>query len=105
MCSVAQWCPNLCNPMDCSLARLLGPWNFSGKNTGSGFPFPPPGYLPNPGIESMSPALEGGFFTTEPPEKLKFNYNKVKKIFQSKVNYQQNEKFPFEQINICKLYI
>ena len=26
--------------------------------------------LPNPGIESMSPALAGGFFTTEPTEKI-----------------------------------
>ena len=31
--------------------------------------YPPPGDLPNPGIEPMSPALAGGFFTTEPPEK------------------------------------
>ena len=32
----------------------------------------PPGDLPNPGIELMSPAspaLAGGFFTTEPPGK------------------------------------
>ena len=38
----------------------------------SGVPFPPPGDLPNPGIELMSfasPALTGGFFTTEPPWK------------------------------------
>ena len=31
--------------------------------------FPPPGELPNPGIEPASPALAGGFFTTEPPGK------------------------------------
>ena len=33
----------------------------------SELPFPPPGYLPNPGIKStslQSPALAGGFFTT-----------------------------------------
>ena len=35
----------------------------------SGLPFPSPGDLPNPGIEPLSPALEGGFFTTEPPGK------------------------------------
>ena len=29
----------------------------------SGFPFPPPGDLPDPGIEPVSPALAGGFFT------------------------------------------
>ena len=30
-------------------------------------PFPPPGDLSGPGIELTSPALAGGFFTTEPP--------------------------------------
>ena len=30
----------------------------------SGLPFPPPGDLPHPGIEPISPALAGGFFTT-----------------------------------------
>ena len=32
----------------------------------SGLPFPSPGDLPNPGLEPTSPALAGGFFTTEP---------------------------------------
>ena len=35
----------------------------------SGLPFPPPGDLPDPGVELRSPALVGGFFTTEPPGK------------------------------------
>ena len=35
----------------------------------SGLPFPLPGDLPNPGIELESPALAGGFSTTEPPGK------------------------------------
>ena len=38
-------------------------------------PFPPPGDLPEPEIEPVSPALlalAGGFFTPEPPEKLFF---------------------------------
>ena len=35
-----------------------------------GLPFPPPGDLPHAGIEPASPALTGGFFITEPPEKL-----------------------------------
>ena len=34
----------------------------------SGLPFPPPGDLPNPEIKPVSPALAGGFFTTESPE-------------------------------------
>ena len=35
----------------------------------SGLPFPPPGNLPNPGTEPMSPVLTGRFFSTEPPGK------------------------------------
>jgi len=45
---------------------------FSRQEYGSGWPFPPPGDLPNPGMEptsSASPALEGGFFTTASPGK------------------------------------
>ena len=33
----------------------------------SGFPFPPPGNLPDPGIEPTSPALTGRFFTMSHP--------------------------------------
>ena len=40
----------------------------------SGIPFPSSGKLPNAGIEPASPALAGGFFTTEPPEKLFTKY-------------------------------
>ena len=35
----------------------------------SGLPCPPPGHCPDPGIEPTSPALAGGFLTTEPPRK------------------------------------
>ena len=35
----------------------------------SGLPFPSPGNLTRAGIEPMSPALAGGFLTTEPPGK------------------------------------
>ena len=45
---------------------------FSSQKYCSGFPLPPLGYLPDPGNEPgsfVSPALAGGFFTTEPPGK------------------------------------
>ena len=45
---------------------------FSRQEYWSGLPFPTPGDLPDPGIEPTSlasPALAGGFFTTEPPGK------------------------------------
>ena len=35
----------------------------------NGLPFPSPRDLPDPGIEPMSPALAGRFFTTEIPGK------------------------------------
>ena len=50
--------------------RLLCPWGFSRQEYWSWLPFPPPGDLPNSGIEHASPVvptLAGGFFTTEPP--------------------------------------
>ena len=41
---------------------FLCPWDFPGKNTG--VPFPSPGDFPDPGLEPISPALAGRFFTT-----------------------------------------
>ena len=44
----------------------------------SGLPFPPPGYLPDPGIEPVSPvspALADIFFTIESPGKLSSKEN------------------------------
>ena len=38
---------------------------FSRQEYWSGLPYPPPGFLHYPGIESLTlPALAGGFFTT-----------------------------------------
>ena len=56
----------LCNPVDW---RLPGSsvHEFSRQEYQSELPFPPPGYLPNPGSEAASLmflALIGGFFTT-----------------------------------------
>ena len=47
---------------------------FTRQEYWSGVPLPPPGDLPNPGLEPaspVSPALAGRFFTTEPPGKPK----------------------------------
>ena len=43
---------------------------FSLQQYWSGLPFLSPRHLPNPGIEPLSPALAGRFFTTAPPRKL-----------------------------------
>ena len=46
----------------------------------SGLSFPSPGGLPDPGIKPRSPALTGGFFTTELPGKPPANYPAYKKL-------------------------
>ena len=64
----AQSYPALCDPMDCSpsassvhgiLQASILEW----------VAIPTPVDLPDPGIKLTSPALAGGFFTTEPSEK------------------------------------
>ena len=42
---------------------------FSRQEYWSGLPLPPPGDLPKPGIEPVSPASAGAFFTAKPPGK------------------------------------
>ena len=59
-------CQTLFNPMDCSPpgSSVHG---FSGQEYWSGLPYPPPGDLPDPGLElvpPVSPALADVFFTT-----------------------------------------
>ena len=41
-------------------------------------PFSPPGDLPDPTIELESPALAGGFFTTEPPGSPQYTWATLK---------------------------
>jgi len=43
-------------------------------------PFPSSGYLPDPGMEPMSPTLAGRFFTAEPPGK-KNVYNQITLLY------------------------
>ena len=61
-----QSCPTLCDPMNHSLPASSVHGILRQEYWG-GLPCPPPGDLPDPGIEPaslMSPALAGGFFTT-----------------------------------------
>ena len=64
LCKVASVLSNSLQPYGIQPARLLCPWGFFRQEYWIGLPFPSPGDLPDPGIESMSPALAGGFFTT-----------------------------------------
>ena len=65
---VIQSCPTLCDPMDCNPPVS----SVHGILQANWLPCPPPGHLPDPGIEPaslISPALAGGFFTTMSPGK------------------------------------
>ena len=63
---VAQSCPTLCNPMDCSLPGSSVHGIFQARIQ-EWVAFPSPGDPPDLGIEPMSPA--GRLFITEPPGK------------------------------------
>ena len=68
---MAKSCLTIATPWTVACQALLS-MGFSRKEYWSGLPFPSPGDLPDPGIESASPvssALAGGFFTTVPSGK------------------------------------
>ena len=67
-CFVTKSCPTLFDPMDYSPPGFSVHGIFR-QEYWTKLPFPSPGDLSNPGIEPTSPALAGGFFTTEPPGK------------------------------------
>ena len=61
---IAKSCPTLATPgtVACQAPPSMG---FSRQEYWSGLPFPPPGDLPNPGIEPGSPALQADSLPTE----------------------------------------
>ena len=56
-------------PHGLQLIRLLCLWGFSRQEFWHGLPCPPPGDLPNPGIEPRSPTLQVDSLLSEPPGK------------------------------------
>ena len=69
VCWITQSCLTLCNPMYCSPPGSFVHRDSPGKNTGMGLPCPPPGDLPNPGIEPRSPRLQVDSLLSESTEK------------------------------------
>ena len=80
VCACVCMCVGAYNFWSCSfscsvMSDSVTPWTvahqgplttgFSRQEYWSGLPFPSPGDPPDPGIEPASPALAGGFFTTE----------------------------------------
>ena len=65
---VAQLCPTLCDPMDCSPQAPLS-MELSRQEYWSGLPFLPPGNLPDSGFEFRSPAMQADSLPPDPPGK------------------------------------
>ena len=69
---VAQSCPTLCVPMDCSIRPwLLHPWDFQGKSTGVGCHFLLQGIFPTQGSNLGLPHCRQKLSPSEPPGKSK----------------------------------
>ena len=62
---VTRLCPTLATPW------IIQSMGFSRPEYWSGYPFPSPGDLPNPGFEPRSPALQVDSLLSEPPGKPK----------------------------------
>ena len=67
---VTQLCLTLATPWTVAHQTPLS-MGFSRQEYWSGLPCPPPGDLPNPGIEPKSPALQEDSLPSEPPGKPK----------------------------------
>ena len=71
LCLVTQLCPTLCDPVDYSLPGSSLSMGFSRQEHWTGLPCPPPGDLPDPGVEPRSPALQADSLPSELPGKPK----------------------------------
>ena len=78
-CLVGKSCPTLLKPHRQQPFSLPCLWDSLGKNAGVGCHFLLQEIKPDPGIKPASPALEGGFFTTEPTGKPIMEYYSVTK--------------------------
>ena len=70
---ITKSCPTLATPWTVVCQAPLS-MRFSKQEYWSGLPFPSPGYLPNPGIEPRSPALQADALTSEAPGKPNSSY-------------------------------
>ena len=82
-CLIAKSCPTLAITWTVAYQACLS-MQFPRQEYWSVLPFPPPGDLPDPGMEPSFPCIAGGFFMSEPPGKLK--------VSQTMVYLQKNKK-------------
>ena len=105
MCSVTSFMSDSLWPHGLQTARLVHPWDFPSKNIRVGCHALPPGDLPNPGIEFMSPvslALQADSLPLScwgsPPNMLN-KYNSINKfalgslILKELINYSLREEY------------
>ena len=75
---VAQSCPTLSDPIDCSLPDSSVHGIFQARILESGMPFPSPGDLLDPGIEPWSLELQADALLSELLGKLSCGYIEAK---------------------------
>ena len=76
---VARSCPTLCDLMDYS-PPASSAHGILQQEYWSGLPCPPPGDLPNPGIEPVSPTLQADSLLSEPLGKPKYNVRAMQTV-------------------------
>ena len=96
---VAQSCPTLWDPMDCSLYQAPPSMGFSRWEYWSGLPFPPPGDLPNPGIEPGSPALQADNYPLSHQEALPFTLRQFQGFWDCDLGTKDKTRYRFIIIN------
>ena len=80
-CLVAEFCPTLCDPMECTCQAPLS-MEYTRQEDWSELPFPSPGNLHDPGIKPRSLALQADFLLSELSGKPKVIYDDYKKALQ-----------------------
>ena len=95
LCWVAQSCPTLYDPRDCSLPGSSVPGDSPGKNTRVGCYALLQGNLHNPGIKPRSPPLQADSLLSEPLILLISHVSKVMlKILQARLQQYMNQELP-----------
>ena len=94
---VAQSCPTLCNPMDCSYQAPLS-MGFSRQEYWSGVPSPSPGDLPDPGVKAGSPALQADTLPSETQTMTGVSVGSSQNPGAGKVDIQRTESLTVELV-------
>jgi len=87
LCSVAQSCPYVCDPVDYSLPGSFIHGILQAKIL-SGLPCPPPGESSQPRDLTQVSRIAGGFFIAEPPGKPKLKPMEYKKFLYKEEVYR-----------------